>query len=167
MTDSLYPSKGYWVKTNQSGAIDLKRFVELTETIRSSGFTARTESINDSGRERQDTGFIFRSGKYRKKQTVMNCRLLLLLGSFDARFATNRMVEPVDHTRTIPMLLSSAVYPVTIKWDMKSNAGNAHLKIDDRIVMMHGQSSTPVTDPASVIALEYSRICGTAGSIRT
>jgi rhodanese-related sulfurtransferase len=66
------------------------------------------------------------------------------------------MLEAVKEgeSRTIPIQVTSAEYPLTISWDLKSQPITATLMIGNREVAMNGTGSVTVTDPKATIALK-------------
>jgi hypothetical protein len=77
-------------------------------------------------------------------------------GVFDARFSTQRMLDVVDRgaVRETPILLSSAAYPMTIRWSLDAKEGiAASIVLDGRAVPIEGSGEIKVAQPLSSIRL--------------
>ncbi len=164
-TSAIAPGSGYWVKTRDSGT------VILTSTGPSSQKALSNVSAESLGRL---DAFTFKDANGREQSLRFGRRASIGLdlslfelppvpppGSFDARFASNRMLEVVEEGKTqdFPVLLSSAKYPIIISWALKSNDVAASLIIDGKEVSMKSNGSTQITHPTSHIAL---RLTGAA-----
>jgi hypothetical protein len=77
-------------------------------------------------------------------------------GIFDARFATNQLVEISDaeKSREIPLRITSASFPLTISWKNKQVNGSASLLVDGTERSMNERGSIQVTEPNAAIALK-------------
>jgi hypothetical protein len=66
------------------------------------------------------------------------------------------MLEAIKEgeSRTIPIQISSAQYPLAISWDLKGQMLTASLLIGSEEVQVSGKGSVTISDPRKSIALE-------------
>ena len=80
-------------------------------------------------------------------------------GSFDVRFATQRLFEASGgEVREIPILISSAAYPLKLSWEMKEPCTSSVLTIDGKEVAVVGKGSATVEHQTSDIKLRLSPV---------
>lgn len=87
-------------------------------------------------------------------------------GSFDVRFGSNKECEIVlDHkAQNFPIRISSAEYPVTISWDVKSSTLLGVLRVGTGSIELSKSGSLTIPAAADTVAL---RITGSAALPRT
>jgi hypothetical protein len=131
--DTLKPGLGYWINVNQAGTLFMKTGNVIIEPVNHPTNIAankRSAAHTLGGVKNQDgigyVGFVDSEKKERVlffsgSRTDVNPALYDLPpfappGVMDARYSTNRLFERVEQgkERDIAVLLSSAVYPVTI-----------------------------------------------------
>ncbi len=165
VSNFIGPGNGYWIKTNDSGKIILASSgasLQMRQSILSPDSSGKF-SILTIGNSRGVTERL-RFGQQPGKNFLLSYFELPPIppaGSFDARFISNRMLEVIEEGKTqeFPLLISSAEYPVTISWELKSQDVTALLIIDDKEVSMKSNGSTQIAHPTSHIAL---RLTGAA-----
>ena len=121
IADTLFPTKGYWVKVSASGSLFLNasssadifkvssdpRTQGNTLTIRDDeGFSEDLYLVNGSPDNRKDLGNMYEAPPFPPE------------GSFDVRFASHRILEFVDADEKceIPISISGASFPLHIGW---------------------------------------------------
>ncbi len=155
----LLPSRGYWVKTVAPGFLDfvhrfrvLERWCLLLRRLLTKLLQLRYRILA----RLQPRPFCFTSEPLEKKELdYFELPPRPPEGVFDARFSTNRMLEVVKEgeSKTIPIQVSYAQYPLTISWEMKDRPVTASLMIGAREIKMTGNGSTVITDLKASIAL--------------
>ncbi|RCK74494.1 MAG: putative alpha-amylase [Ignavibacteriae bacterium] len=149
ISDTIKPGKGYWVKVSESGKLLLsfETIVKSSKVYSSVDFSNFNKLIftTSDGQERiiyfdkkLDRQFI--SEKFDLPPTPP-------MGIFDVRFASNRIVEVIDENISgeYPIRISSAQFPLTIKWEIKSNI-STFLKIGDKEILLHGNGQIKCID---------------------
>ncbi|MDI6767008.1 MAG: S8 family serine peptidase [Bacteroidota bacterium] len=175
ISDTIEPGRGYWIKVSQSGQII------LSEAL---GNIAKQSLVDDSTR-RADlitnssiltiTDAAGRSQKlFFKPCEVLSLNVVKGLpsqgwnyelpppppaGIFDVRFASGRMMEAVDKTKKnkFPIIISSAIYPVMIEWEIRSTSGSAVLVIAGKEVPLNTGGKSEIHNPQSEIQLWLSQ----------
>ncbi|GEM_PF-2396381 len=156
--DTLTPGGGYWVKVTDNG----KLFLSSEAVALKSG--QRSESLNElnsinikDANENEQTLYFGRSSN---KDISSNYQMPPLppTGIFDARFASQRLAEVAEPSvnTTFPINLSSAVYPITISWEVKNNSQGVTLQSGNKSIAMTGKGSAQVTSSNSHIAVNVS-----------
>jgi peptidase M1-like protein/HYDIN/CFA65/VesB family protein len=153
-SDSLLPSRGYWIKARGDGAIILS----------SSSFSAKagadqpdlaawnTLSIGDQAGRNQalyfGEGEIGMPGLYEAPPRAPE-------GAFDVRFRSNRLLEVLQSGRTsdFPIEISSAEYPLQISWRLQNAALTAALVVDGTPVRLEGIGSRSIPGPPANLTL--------------
>lgn len=121
---TLTAGNAYWVKVSANGYLFLQGAGEYGGKEVASPLTKlNSVTITDAAGNHQTLYFgqnFADASKYEMPPVAPE-------GSFDARFSSGRMVESVDagKTGTFPVTLTSAVYPVTVSWEMKDGATGA------------------------------------------
>ncbi|HYQ85925.1 MAG TPA: T9SS type A sorting domain-containing protein [Bacteroidota bacterium] len=152
------PFRGYWVRCNSPGKIILsskgsKRPKPLTTMVDFNSFDVLR--IEDAGGHRQTLYF-----GTRRDENVPNDLLEFPPASpdgvFDARFASDRMVEIVEKGKTheFPIYITSAEYPVTLGWETKSQPINASLEVGNRDFQLTADGSTQLLSSDLVVKLK-------------
>jgi hypothetical protein len=156
LADSIRPGFGYWVKTTSNGTL----MFTSTALAKPKSSTTSTDiqllnriSISDSEGNHQTLYFGFDEAKLTPEKWEMPPASPR--GSFDARFATNRIVELFDATeeRQIPIIVSSDHYPVRIEWSEKDSDSRTTLVVDNTAIAMNGRGAIEVADRTSHISL--------------
>ncbi|MBI4548003.1 MAG: T9SS type A sorting domain-containing protein [Ignavibacteriae bacterium] len=173
--DTLKPGSAYWVKVNQSG----KLFMQSGSVL----LQPKTESLLEASKSKKPSRFgtsslsdqsdisqlTFRDGSGRERALYF-CSTRDDLdveryelppppptGMLDVRYSSQRMLElaEVGKTKEIAILISSAVYPLTIAWKVKDQTGATLLLNGKELTMMNtGQSE--IENQQSQIVLRLS-----------
>ncbi|MBI4547587.1 MAG: T9SS type A sorting domain-containing protein [Ignavibacteriae bacterium] len=156
--DTLKPGSAYWIKVSQTGKLFLRSgsvLIEPQTTLfvdtkvkpssqLSTASLAGQEGINQltfkdaKGRER--TLYFFTKwpdldlNKYELPPIPP-------VGPLDVRFSSHRMIEvaEIGKQKEIAILLSSAVYPMTIRWRIDDPSNAAALLVHDKEISMKGR----------------------------
>jgi hypothetical protein len=163
--DTLQPAKGYWVKVSQDGQLLLISSDSTSKSYPKSPLETTPLSIadqldrltvEDAGGNRQALYF----GYYAEKVDMREYELPPIgpsEGFFDARFASGAIAAFADKASATnhPLLLASAVYPVTIRWSVHpGTADAASILIGRRRVAMRVSGSVRIDEPESAIRLQ-------------
>lgn len=159
--DTLFPARGYWVKANHPGRVMLSSsFSSLAGSHSSmSDVLAHASSIMiaDAGGNSQT---LFLTGDHLKDGSLDYYELPPVppSGVFDARFGSQRMLECVDGdgAREMPILISSASYPLTFSWDIQARSIVTSLLVDNKEISMRGTGSYTVGGQIEAIRLRVS-----------
>ncbi|TAK56302.1 MAG: T9SS type A sorting domain-containing protein [Bacteroidetes bacterium] len=154
---TLMPGQCYWVKATDAGTIHLDCYTATAEMTKQEPFENEFKNFNTftisthSGGEQT----LYLGEKEQLKNTLAAYELppLPLQGVFDARFASQRMVEVfTEENSGYTIKFQSPSYPVQIAWDVASTNGRTlTLKhgSGDKLhsVVMRGKGSISITDP--------------------
>ena len=170
--DTLFPSRGYWIKVINAGKLVLKTgslFMEPTargvvETKMQSSQSTPQEPQNDFNRlivhdnsGREQTLFFTASNndldlaKYELPPIAPDAIL-------DVRYASHRNLEIADrdNVKEFPLLISYAEYPLTIHWRINDPAESAELLLNGKGLTLKGEGASSIKDPVSSIKLRLS-----------
>lgn len=165
VADTIKPGYGYWVKVSQAGQIILQN---------TPGNIAKQSLVDDSTR-RADlisnsniltiTDSAGRSQKlYFRTEPLQGCSYELPPfppdGIFDVRFQSGRMSEAFDGSKEnkFPILISSAIYPVTITWELLNESISVFLFVDGKETVLNRAGKTEIGNPKSETCDEQCRI---------
>jgi hypothetical protein len=174
----LVPGQGYWVKTSQAGSMILSSgpAAKVSVAEASTPFQAfRSLSIADAGGNSQKLYFGTQpcEGLKPSQGSGEGCAGTFELppvpprGIFDARYATGTMLETADpgKLRDIPILVSSARFPITVSWSENKGTQNAALVVGEREIPMLGTDVVRIIDPADRISLRLARASGSPADV--
>ncbi len=145
-TTTLEPGKAYWVKCSEAGQLILHTTNGLMASKTASSFL---QPLLKPGREHYKDGTCFltfteRSGRQRILSLETESTELSHgysefpppppSGIFDVRFTSNKIVETIGsgHAKTMPLSISSAMYPLTVSWDLRKEFPPVLLTIDGK-----------------------------------
>ena len=173
--DTLKPGSAYWVKVNQTGKLFMRSgsvliepsaqsMLEASKSRKPSRFS--TSSLSDQEGINQLT---FRDAKGRERTLFFSTTRIDLnlehyelppippLGPLDVRYASQRMLEvaEIGEAKDVAILLSSAVYPLTIKWELNGQS-EATLVVDGKEISMSGIGKSEIQNLKSKISLRLS-----------
>ncbi|MBI1808186.1 MAG: T9SS type A sorting domain-containing protein [Ignavibacteria bacterium] len=174
--DTLKPGRAYWVKVNQSGKLAVKSSSVLSEPKASlfadrkrkslSPFTLtgvntpvdELSQLHIRDAKRRERILYFSSTKTDFDLSRYDLPPVPPEGVFDVRYATHRMIEVSDkeHPKDIPILISSAEYPITILWQMKSPSVGSAVLVDGAVLSMIGSGEMRVPRSSSHVSLRLS-----------
>lgn len=163
--DTLKPAHGYWVKVSANGRLVLQSGTFGADRARavakknkavsteSAGLAPGTIVFRDAG-GRERTVYYSAIGqdplRYELPPTPP-------LGIFDVRYSSGRSLEALGEMarKEAPLVISSARYPITVRWDAAGGA-KAALVIDGKSLELNGSGTAVITKPALTIGLELS-----------
>ncbi len=154
----LKPSKAYWVFTVEPGLLVLSSASSLNKESLPRSYPidkAATIMVSDVLNSKQ-TLHVSSEPLETKDLVFFMLPPRPPAGIFDVRFSTNRMLEAVKEgeSRTIPIQISDAQYPLTIRWELKDQPLTASLIVGVKELKMSGNGSATITDPEASIALK-------------
>ncbi len=161
----LQPGHAYWVKSNADGAFVLASSSALKPPVPlpNGGRAAvcNTLSISDARGGKQEL-FFMRGSSDALPAELYDMPPLPPTGVFDVRFTSNRMLEIAsgDSVREIPVSVTSAVYPLRIRWDIKDEGSSCVLRIGTREVSLFAQGSIVIGNGGDAIVLKIARGLG-------
>ncbi len=150
---SIEPGKGYWVKTLGAGTIDLgassssaKSAVEILDRLNRISFTdhdGNAQQLYFGAQDRQNPSSSF----FALPPTPPE-------GSFDARFASQQIAKFLDNNQSsgADILISSATYPVTIRWQIRQEVP-ACLLIDGKQISLAATGSVRIDGEGTRVRL--------------
>ncbi|MBI4811551.1 MAG: hypothetical protein HY800_08980, partial [Ignavibacteriales bacterium] len=160
VADSIKPFNSYWLKSKSNG-----------ELILWTGFMSRVNVVSkNSPRQIIDRANIL--SFYDASGDVRNLYFNLSENGeydpaqfefpppspeemFDVRFQSNRMLEAVEPGKSHEFLikLTTVVYPLTIRWELKSADVTASLKIDEQEILLRTDGAYIVQGPPNYMIL--------------
>lgn len=156
IADTIKPGCAYWVKVSMDGQIFLN----------SSGGGVTNKLSHAS--IFQDAGKLLIEDARDNKQVLYISREPILVdlyelpplppaGSFDVRFASNRLIEFVvdGEMQEFPILIMSTELPVTIQWEFKEQFNDASLIIDGREILLGTDGFTQIFNINSSLSLNF------------
>gem|GEM_PF-1304539 len=159
--DTLYPMRAYWVRISQAGQLVMDNSTLMKGTApRAAGLKNSLEELNriivtDSKGNEQILYF----GEMPASIDKENFELPPLPppGSYDVRYGSQKMAEIIkkDDLVDLPVLISSAHYPITLSWDIRKPVG-ARLSINSEEALMDVNGSIKLTSPDVSLKLKLS-----------
>ncbi len=170
---SLDPGKGYWVKANQTGALHL----QATSIPKSAPTVADLTVLNritvTDAEKSQQSLYIGSESDLKVPASTYEMPPTAPAGVFDARFASQRMVETYPDkpeggkAYEFPISIQTSAYPLTVQWDIKNTNGRT-LTLTDGLggrivnnVVLNNTGSIKITN-ASVKSLVLKLVEGKA-----
>ncbi len=147
---SISPGKGYWIKLSAPGKLVMSASGSIGKKAPAADPLTglSTLTIDDASGASQTLYF----GDTREGMSVDVYELPPVPPTpiFDARFGTGRMVEVAEskQKRDIPILLSSAVYPLTVHWNINPQSISTSLKIGEKRILLEKNGSIQLKEPA-------------------
>ncbi len=153
ITDSLMSGEAYWINVSVDGSLSLDATQpgaagrpggggDLAEVLRSANAIRIADWAGSSTT-------LYYAAEAASGGPPVDARRFDLPppppgGVFDARYASGRILESIgeDRTRSIPILVTSASYPVTMEWDAQPAGTSALLSV--------GGSEIPLRERGSV-----------------
>ncbi|MBI5216324.1 MAG: T9SS type A sorting domain-containing protein [Ignavibacteriae bacterium] len=158
IADAIEPAKGYWVKANQAGRLILDSepliFTDsLTEVYPDSANLSLFDvlTFSDGKKNKQQ---LFVSTKREEQRTMLKfiAPPLPPEGAFDVRFKTGRLLECADlnTTRSIPITVSSASYPLTVSWDIQHANEYPILSVNGKQTRLDHTGTLTITEESTI-----------------
>ena len=158
VTDTIQPGKGYWIKVKEDGKLVLssgesRRIAKPSNPEQLLKEFNSLAIVDANGNEQQL--YFGRKPSEHFSLELYEMPPAFQGEAFDARFASNHTLEVVDSgmTQEFPITVSSAGYPITITWELKSQSATSSLIIDGKKTPLNVNGSARIAQPASNIAL--------------
>ncbi len=157
VVDTISPGSGYWVRVDSAGRLVIAAGSQI-QPVPASPATQlaalSTLEITDAQGKKGTLYFgenpdrSFDPEKFALPPAPPG-------GMFDVRFGSQRLAEviSVESSKDVPVTLTSAMYPVTISWNVRGTTLPAALVVGGNEVMLEGTGSTKVADGRSRINL--------------
>lgn len=161
LTDTLEPGLGYFVKVTGEGSLTLNASAAQQKGTLLETHTAVLKSL--ASIEIEDAAGYSQTLYYGVKgsrSSLPSFELPPAGPGFDARFASGTMAELGDNgaKHVLPIQISSAAYPVTIRW---SGGGTGLLKIGGRTIAMRASGSARLSvagESVSILTNDISNV---------
>ncbi len=167
------PGKGYWVKSNQTGALQLTASSIPKATPGITDLTVLNKiTVSDAAKYQQPL-YVGSESQLKTPASFYELPPTVPDGVFDVRFASQRMLETYPDNMVAgkvyeyPISLQSSSYPVTVQWDIKNTNGRT-LTLTDGLggrivnnVVLNNTGSMKITN-ASVKSLVLRLVDGVA-----
>jgi hypothetical protein len=146
---TINPGHAYWVKVIEPGKIMLTSGFVSAKTVKSddaaSGKDLVSLTVTDARGNHQALSLrtaVSNDGNTDKFEMPPKPPS----GIFDARFESQRFIELVKgrSNPSFPILVSDAVYPLTVSWEMKTSDRIVVLNIGDKSIPLKGLSSAQI-----------------------
>ncbi len=150
----LEPGKGYWVRASDTCSVDIEdaqKSVANRNTILSAMSTLHLK--DNSGNEQK----LFVAGKSRQIQlSRYDMPPQAPAGIFDARYATNRILEQVTENSycVFPIRISSVKYPLTLSFENGTESFNASILVGDKEYVLKQGSAVTIENAVSTLSLK-------------
>ncbi|HLB00140.1 MAG TPA: SdrD B-like domain-containing protein, partial [Bacteroidota bacterium] len=156
ISTTLLPGRAYWVNVSADGSLILD--ATLNGKVRTAGTAG--ERLNGLSRlEFTDAGGR-RSGFYLTTDTAFVSGPLGLppvppSGCFDARLTPERLVEVIspDVALKTPVKISSAIYPITVRWSITGGMNNLSIVAGEYTIPVSGNGEAEIRDAALPLLL--------------
>ncbi len=155
--DTIIPGKGYWIKVGTSGKLVLSSSATAQPKKEIEPVTGRFTIIDADG----NNGTLFFTGYDESNNASYKDQLELPpsppLGIFDLRFSSNKSIAVADkmHGNDYPIIVSSAHYPITIRWGNNTTDVTAAIVINNKELALTSSGEATISDP-TLLALRLS-----------
>lgn len=140
IADTIKPGYGYWVKITSPGQLNIGAGSPPGGTVSQQGFDGSgVRLVITDALQRSQT--LFTTDLHLDDPDRYELPPVPPSGAFDVRFSTNMLVGAIRSARELPLLISGAVYPVTIGWESRGSAVEAEILTDGRPVALQGTGS--------------------------
>lgn len=156
VADTLASFRGYWVKTKSDGKLIVSGTSVLSKANRLGNkimidmlHRAESFTVSDASGQAQTLYFSSCSNKGNTETALFEMPPLPPQGIFDARYASNNILEMAPGTarREYPISISSAVYPVTVRWGADVHSIASYLRVGEREIPMGTRGDITINDP--------------------
>ncbi len=155
IADSIRPLRGHWVKASAPGSIFLSAGGGLVkQQVQLSLRELNAIQIADAAGNHRTLYFGRNPGT--APPAMYELPPLAPEGAFDVRFASNRMAE-FEKTGSYPVMISSAVYPVTVSWTTNRQPYEAALKVGSRRIPIQTYGSVQLRSPSDGVTLQLGK----------
>ncbi|TAK56350.1 MAG: T9SS type A sorting domain-containing protein [Bacteroidetes bacterium] len=145
ISSTLKPGKGYWVRTNDTGTVTLGGVHKTSTNVITAIDKLASISISDNSSLTQK---LYIAGTEQRELSLERFEMPPLppAGVFDARFASNRMLEKIENGKEsiFPITLTSASYPLTFSFNPSSENLQVSLIVDGREIPLHNGAKVQI-----------------------
>ncbi|HLF15661.1 MAG TPA: FlgD immunoglobulin-like domain containing protein [Bacteroidota bacterium] len=162
----LYPGKAYWVKVAGAGTLGMNSGSAAPKAAPMAVGETDLAGLNkvtiQDAAGRSQTLYLGGDGQMRNELSFYELPPVPPAGSYDVRFASQRMVEsypdmPVDgRSYDYPVAIQGAVYPVVVRWEMNSPVKGARKLVLSDIT--DGKSIQQVMDGAGSFMIKSENV---------
>jgi len=125
IVSTLHPGKGYWLKTNASGILNLGPHA-VPRTVSQMPEPSNSITLTDQSGHKQKL-YLVANGDRRYDPAMYALPPKPPAGGFDVRFASQQMLETFESSNSepveYPLEIQSAQYPLTVTYSIKSVEG--------------------------------------------
>jgi len=158
IADTLFPTKGYWIKASQSAKIFLNasRSVTLPKTATENNLLAASSILSFQDNTGNREQLYCRTVQAGDTNDLYEAPPLPPEGEFDARFSSNRILETISEKQTgkFPIVIQGAEFPVTLSWQGNTNSIKASIIIDGKETSLNGKATIRIANPSSAVLLK-------------
>ena len=156
VTDTLLPTKGYWIKVTQAGKMFLNASGTVTVPKIVTQNSTSTLSFQDNAGNREQ--LYCRTIQTGDTNDLYEAPPLPPEGEFDVRFSSNRILETIGEKQTgkFPIVIQGAEFPMTVSWQGKANSIKASIFIDGKETFLNGKATLRIENPSSTVLLKVS-----------
>ncbi len=164
---TIEPGRGYWVKVTEDGRLRLDAgSIHISDpTSGGSGQAlsralARVDDFNrmalTDAKGRSQTLYYSVADEDEAMMRFWQAPPAPPEGGFDVRFATGAIAEAPrgSSSRSVGIGITSAAYPVTVRWESKQTGVPARITADGREIVLEGSGSLTLAGPSSAPALQ-------------
>ncbi len=160
---TLQPSRGYWVKTADSGKVVLSSGVLFShaQPVQAANALAGLNTLVISDRDGSAQTLYFGEPHAELGSlTLYELPPAPPLGAFDARFSTGRSVALVGQatSQRIPVRISASSYPVRIAWNTQQYSFTASLRVGGQFYDMRTNGSAIMASDGESVELVLSEM---------
>jgi hypothetical protein len=145
---TLESGKGYWIKARSAGKIILSAFAATQSKASTPNISDACNRLTITDAQGYSQSLYFAQNISALNPDRYGLPPLPPTGIFDARFASQRMVEIVNQEKEteFPIELHSAAYPITVSWDMLENNTSWSLISSGYNTVINGTGSMTILD---------------------
>lgn len=169
----IQPGKGFWVKMNGAGTLQMSSAAAAPKATPMVAGETDLAGLNrvtiQDATGRTQTLYVGGEGQLRNELSFFELPPAPPAGSYDVRFASQRMVEsypdmPVNgRSYDYPISIQGAAYPVIVRWEMNSPVRGAHKLVLGDLVdgksvgqIMEGSGSLMIKSAGSNLGIRLS-----------
>ncbi len=155
--DTLLPLRAYWVKVGSTGYLTLST-ESGSYSLKINRPTSLLDKLNslyisDAASNEQ---ILYFGNSIGKNITRYELPPVPPAGMFDVRFTTNNKVAVTeDEIKDYPIVVSSANYPISVRWEIKEGSSNACLIVNGHAISLSRTGATEISNPKSEIKLRF------------
>jgi hypothetical protein len=161
-TDTLFPGKGYWIKSSVAGKLylDASAMAAVKQTASPVNVTEEMNTLTITDKNGNKQTLYFGSVKDTKVNAAhFEMPPLGPEGSFDVRFMSQRYAElipsNIENVLEYPININTSAYPVTLSWQIKETGSHTFTLRDaaGSKQTLNGEGAMVVTKPSAIVTL--------------